>query len=281
MTYKTIIYEVRDEIAILTFNRPEKRNAFDMTMREELANAVMVVRDDADLKAMLITGAGEAFCAGGDLQAITDDKMDARSGRRRIQNIHVWLPQLIGLEIPVVAAVDGPAYGAGFNLALACDFVLATPRARFCAVFGRIGLVPDAGGFFLLPRIVGLQRAKDLIFTARAVGAEEAERIGIVHEIHPPEVLLDRAIEFAGRFRASSRLAIGMAKTVLNQALHLDQHAIAEMEAWSQGIALDSDYHKTAVQRFLDKQPLEYDWDAAVKEGAAKEAVGKQAAADD
>ena len=266
MTYEAITYEVRDEIAILTLNRPEQRNAFNVAMREEINDAVMRMRDDGDLKAALITGAGGAFCAGGDLKALTEERGTVQDTRRRLQDIHVWLPELINLELPVVAAVDGPAFGAGFNLALTADFLLATPRAKFCSVFGRIGVVPDVGGFFLLPRIVGLQAAKDIVFTSRVIDANEAKDLRIVHEIHEPDVLFDRALAFAGRFRHGSREAIGMAKNILNNSFHLDQKALGEMESFAQGIALHSDYHKKAVARFLAKEPLAYDWDVLKKE---------------
>ena len=131
----------------------------------------------------------------------------------------------------MIAAVDGAAYGGGFNLALVAAFLLASPRARFCSVFGRIGLVPDVGGSYLLPRTVGLQRAKDLMFTARSFGPEEAKEMGIVYEIHPEDVLMERAMEFAGRFRHASRQAIGLTKNVLNQSLTLDEGAVGQLEA--------------------------------------------------
>lgn len=266
MNYEAITYEVRDKIAIVTLNRPKQRNAFNIAMREEICDAVMRMRDDDSLKAAILTGAGGAFCAGGDLKALTEGRTDVQTARRRVQNIHVWLPELVNLELPVIAAVDGPAFGAGFNLALAADFVLATPRARFCAVFGRIGLVPDAGGFFLLPRIVGLQAAKDIVFTARTLDAAEAKELGIVYRIYEPENLLDQALTFAGHFRHSSRDAIGMSKNILNNAFHMDQKSLGEMESYAQGMALHSDYHKDAVARFLAKEPLAYDWDALERE---------------
>lgn len=265
MTYEAMSYEVRDEVAIATFNRPAQRNAFNIAMRTELADIVMRVRDDASLKALVLTGAGGSFCAGGDLKSLTEGQPTVEAGRKRIQDLHVWLPELVNLEIPVIAAVDGPAFGAGFNLALAADFILASTRARFCAVFGRIGLVPDAGGFFLLPRIVGLQRAKDLIFSARSIGAEEAKEMGIVYEIHEPDVLADRALAFAGRFRQASRTAIGMSKNILNNTFSQDQKTVGELESYAQGMALQSDYHAAAVRRFLEKQPLEFNWDEMTK----------------
>lgn len=266
MPYEAITYAVDDGIATVTLNRPKQRNAFNIAMREELCDVVLRMRDDGSLKAAIVTGAGGAFCAGGDLKALTSGPKNAQEARKRIQDIHVWLPELVNLELPVIAAVDGPAFGAGFNLALAADFVLASTRARFCAVFGRIGLVPDAGGFFLLPRIVGLQAAKDLVLTARSIDADEAKQMGIVYRIHEPDVLQDQARAFAARFRLGSREAMGMSKNILNNAFHMDQKSLGELESYAQGMALHSDYHKEAVQRFLAKEPLAYDWDALERE---------------
>ena len=270
MNYQAITYEIKDEIAVVTLNRPEARNALDIAMREELADVVLKIRDDDSLKAMVLTGAGGAFCGGGDLKALTEKKPTALSGRKRIHDLHLWLPNLVNLEIPVIAAVDGAAYGGGFNLALPADFILASPRARFCSVFGRIGLVPDVGGFYLLPRIVGLQRAKDLMFTSRSFGPEEAKEMGIVYEIHPEADLLDRAMEFAGRFRHASRQAIGLTKNVLNQSLNLDEKAIGQLEAYAQSVAFTTDYCGQAIQNFLEKRPLAFDWDKMAKAANSK-----------
>ena len=213
-----------------------------------------------------MAGAGGAFCSGGDLKALSEEVRPAEASRERIAAMHTWFTALTNIELPVVAAVDGPAYGAGLNLALAADFVLCSTRARFCAAFGRIGLVPDLGGFFLLPRIVGLQRAKELIFTARSVGAEEAVALGLALEVHEPDALLGAAMRFAGRFRHASPQAVGMAKNILNQSTHLGQRTLADLEAYAQGICLSSDYHRQAVERFVSKEPLAFDWDRMDRE---------------
>jgi len=162
----------------------------------------------------------------------------------------------------VIAAVDGPAFGAGFNLALACDFILGTPRTRFCAVFGRIGLVPDLGGFFLLPRIVGLQRAKELVFSARELAADEAQQMGILFAIHEPQALEPAALAMAQRFAQASTGSIGMAKNILNRSFNLDQDTLAELESYAQAVAIESDYHGDAVERFKAKQPLSFVWES-------------------
>jgi 2-(1,2-epoxy-1,2-dihydrophenyl)acetyl-CoA isomerase len=263
--FQTLTYETRDQTGIITFTRPEVRHSLDIAMRDEIAALLPAIRADRGLRSLILTGSGGAFCSGGDLKALTEEERPVDENRERIAKLHTWFTELSNLELPVIAAVDGPAFGAGFNLALAADFILASPRARFCAVFGRIGLVPDLGGFFLLPRIVGLARAKELVMTARSLSAAEAQDMGIVLEIHAPETLLEAALTFAKRFDTSSRLAAGMAKTILNQALHTDQRALADMEAMAQALCLASDYHKEAVQRFLDKKPLEFDWDSMTK----------------
>lgn len=270
MSFESLTYETRDGIAFVTMNRPDKRNALDITMRNELSQVVLEMRNDKSLFAAIITGAGGAFCAGGDLQGLADGKATPSETRRRIQDIYVWLYELISLELPVITAVDGAAYGAGINIALAGDFILASTRARFSEVFGRIGLVPDVGGFFLLPRIVGLQKAKELIFSARSFGPEEAKEWGIVYEIYEPDQLMDEAVKLAERFRHSSRDAIGISKNILNQSFNQDFRGLGELEAFGQAVAHDSQYHSEAVARFLDKEPLLFNWDEAEKVSRGK-----------
>jgi 2-(1,2-epoxy-1,2-dihydrophenyl)acetyl-CoA isomerase len=261
MTFKAIRFDIVDDIARLMLDRPASRNALDLDMRSEIEIAVQRLRDERNARALVIAGTGGAFCAGGDLRALSAGKRPVTANRERIRRLHRWFSELLDLELPVVAAVDGPAFGAGFNLALAADFILATPRTQFCAVFVRIGLVPDLGGLQLLPRIVGLQRAKDIIFSGRVVGADEAQSLGIVHEIIPNGDPLESAVAFAQRFRTAPTDAIGMAKTILNQSFHLDRHALAEMEAYAQAVALETTYHGEAVGAFLAKKPLGYVWE--------------------
>ena len=171
------IFDVTDGIATLTLNRPEAKNALSNEMRVELdaAMAECTARAGDDIKVLIITGAGGAFCAGGDVKGMGERSKDPIANRTRMRGSHDTMYQLTHLELPVISLVDGPAAGAGCNMALSADFVLATPRAFFVQAFGRIGLVPDWGGFYVLPRMVGLQKAKELVFTARRVYAEEAQ----------------------------------------------------------------------------------------------------------
>ncbi len=174
----SVLRERHGATLVIRLNKPELRNAFDLEMRQGIAEAVYEARDSADVRAVVIAGSGKAFCAGGDLKSLSSETRPVFADRDLIRRLHVWFRELANLEKPVIAAVHGPAFGAGFILALASDFVLAAPSARFCAVFTRVGLVPDLGAFFLLPRIVGLQRAKELVFSAREVDAEEARSLG-------------------------------------------------------------------------------------------------------
>lgn len=247
---------------IIELNRPERRNAFDLEVRQGIAEAVYEARDDDSIRSVILTGRGDNFCAGGDLKSLSEAKRPVFKDRDRIRRLHLWFRELVNLEKPVIAAVDGAAFGAGFNLALACDFIIGTPRSRFCAVFGRIGLVPDLGGFFLLPRIVGLQRAKDLVFSAREVDAREAQALGILMKTVEPETLLDEALAMAERFNHASTDALGLAKNILNRSFNLDQDTLAELESSAQALAIHTAYHDDAVERFLSKRPLAFKGDS-------------------
>lgn len=262
MNPSPVLTTIQDGIGTITLNRSEARNALNQAMRPALAAAIAQMRDDKDVHAVILTGADGAFCSGGDISAMLDTSRTGLSFRAGMRELHLWFPELVNLEKPVIAAVDGPAFGAGLGLALAADFVLATRCAKFCAVFGRIGLVPDLGVMRLLPRIVGQQRAKELVFTARTVEAEEARQLGMVFDIvEDGAALHEAALALARRFGEASTAAIGIAKTVMNQSFELDAHAMAELESYAQTLCRGSAYHQDAVRRFKDKEPLRFDWD--------------------
>jgi 2-(1,2-epoxy-1,2-dihydrophenyl)acetyl-CoA isomerase len=263
MSDTALLYDVDAEagIATLTLNRPQQKNAMDMSMRVALREAVYAIRQDRSIRAVVLCGAGEDFCAGGDLRGM--NVASAEEGRNRLDDLHGWVGMLLDLDRPVIAAVDGVAYGAGFSLALAADFVLATPRARFCMPFMKVGLVPDCGAFYTLPRVIGLARAKDLVFTAREIQAEEAQRIGAVFEIVAQDMLLARAMRIAASLAGASPVAFGLAKRALNQSLGADLRAMLELESAAQGIAFSTEFHREAVQRFKDKTTPLFQWPAA------------------
>ncbi|MCW5238015.1 enoyl-CoA hydratase/isomerase family protein [Verminephrobacter eiseniae] len=248
--------------AVLTMHRPDARNALDLAMRQAFGAAIAGIRDDAGIRAVVLTGAGGHFCAGGDVKAMVqgqEGKRDIFEGRERMRRLHRWFDELVDLEKPVIAAVDGAAFGAGLSLALAADFVLATPRAQFCCAFARLGFVPDMGAMYLLPRAIGLARAKDLVFSARVVHAPEALAIGLAQQIVPGDVRA-AALAFAQRFHHAPTEALGIAKGVLNHAFESERRDVYAQEAMAQAMARESAFHQDAARRFLAKEPPAYQW---------------------
>lgn len=259
MSSTPVRFERRNATALITLHSPASRNALAAPVREGLAQAVAQVRADRDIRAVVLTGAGGAFCAGGDLRGIAAaGSLQSDGWRARMHAANALFRDLLTLETPVIAAVDGAAYGAGFSLALTADFVLATPRARFCMVFMRMGLVPDCGATYMLPRVVGTQRARELMLSAREVDAQEALSLGIATELHEPAALLPRALALADSFAAASPLAAGLVKRFNLDAGAME--AAFEAEANAQALCFQTSPHREAVQRFLDKQPLAFEW---------------------
>jgi enoyl-CoA hydratase/carnithine racemase len=255
-------------IAEFAHERPEARNALSLALRADYAEMLDRVEADRTVRALIVTGSGGSFCAGGDLKSLKEARDDPAAGspdaiRRRLTDGHAWMQRLRNLEIPVIAAVDGPAVGAGFSLALAADFVLASSRAFFCMSFVKVGLVPDLGAAYFLPRVVGLSTAKELAMTARRVSVDEAAALGIVHAVHAPDALPDAAREFARRFLDAPREATGLTKRLLNQSFESGYAPLAELESASQAVASSAAYHADAVNAFLDGRAPPFDWDRA------------------
>lgn len=257
-----LLIERHGATAVLTMNRPEARNALNPELREAFAAALAQLRDDPEVKAVVLTGAGGHFCAGGDVKAMkpANPAQDKVFGtRERLLRLDRWFDELVDMEKPVIAAIDGVAFGAGLSLALAADFIFATPRARFCSVFARLGFVPDAGGMYLLPRAIGLARAKDMVFSARVVDAPEALAMGLVQRICEGDVL-QMALCHAARFHDAPTAAIGIAKTVMNHAFESERREVYAQEALAQALCAQSDFHKEAARRFVEKEPPLYPW---------------------
>jgi 2-(1,2-epoxy-1,2-dihydrophenyl)acetyl-CoA isomerase len=256
---------IENHIATLLLNRPDAKNAINVEMSDQLDAAMLQIDRDRDIRAVLITGAGGSFCAGGDVRAMnaTAGQMTVEARRLRMQRAHRTVKMLAGLDRPIIAAVDGPAFGAGFSIALLADMVVATPRARFCMAFARIGLIPDYGALYTLPRIVGIARAKEIMFSAREVGAAEAKELGIVLELAEPAALLPRAQALACAMAGASPVAVSLTKSALNSSLGSDLSTMLDIEAAGQGIAGISDYAKESFRRFAAKEPAQFVWPAA------------------
>src|SRR5215813_941843 len=226
--YKCLLYAVKDAIATLTLNRPERLNALGDTLRDDLHDAVLRATADPEVRVIVLTGAGKGFCSGGDVKAMNEAK-EAHTERPVVEKIAPLRDRVLmamrDAPQPIIAAVNGAAAGAGMNLALACDIRLASTAARFGETFVKRGLHPDWGGTYFLPRIVGLAKAAELIFTGDMIDAAEALRLGIVSAVHPPEELLPRTYEFAQKIAAGPPIAIRLARRALhhNQGVGLQE----------------------------------------------------------
>jgi enoyl-CoA hydratase/carnithine racemase len=246
-------------LATLTLTNPTLKNAMSGENIAELHDVLSALRRNDSVTALLLTGAGSDFCSGGNVNAM-GGSIDSTTMHHRMQHNNRTLAALAEFDRPVVAAVDGVAFGAGFSLALAADFIIASERARFCMAFARIGLVPDLGATYSLPRIVGLQKAKELIYSAREVRAQEALSLGLVLEVHPAGAHRTRAEELARSLANMSSSAFGLTKRMLGHSYEGSLAMQLESEASAQAVAMTSVYVKEALARFARKEPPQYQW---------------------
>lgn len=255
MGYATLLLDRGGAIATITLNRPEARNALDMTMRRELLAALDELEAAPEARVVVLAGAGEHFCAGGDVKSMRERRNTAAEGRARVEALNRMVLRLVDFPLPTIAMVDGYAVGAGCNLALCCDLVVASDRARFGEVFAKIGLVPDGGGTWLLSRAVGLARAKELVFTAAVIGATEAAAIGLVNRVVPAAELETVTRALAAKIAAGPPAVLRLAKHMLNRAAASDLGAALDLEAFSQGIAITGEEHQEGLAAFFEKRP--------------------------
>ncbi len=262
--YRSVRFEIADGIARFTMNRPEILNPLTEDLRADFKRMLDEVEGNEAVRVLVLAGEGRAFSAGGDVKGMYERAktgVDTAGVRRSLLQAHDWLERLRNLEVPVVAAVDGLAFGGGFSFALVSDFVFASSRARFCCVFGRIGLVPDLAVMYTLPRVVGMQRAKELMYTARSFGPEEAQAMGIVHSVHEPDALAAAVDAFAGRLARGSREALAQMKRTVNASFESGYGDMARAEADSQALMFTTGFNHEAVRRFVEKEDPLYDWD--------------------
>lgn len=259
--WETLLVAVDDGVATLTLNRPQAKNALSPTMAGELTAALRALHADPGVRAVVLTGAGGDFCAGGDVKGMRESGPRTPETRRRGHQRYKDLAlALHGFDKPLVAALDGVAYGAGVSIPLFADLILVSQRVRLALVFHRIGLVPDVGAWYTLPRIVGLPRAKELIHSAREFGADEALRIGLALEVLAPDALLPRAQQLARSLADGSPVAFALSKQALNASLGADLPTMLEMEASGQAVAGGSEFNVEALRRFAAREPALLQW---------------------
>jgi 2-(1,2-epoxy-1,2-dihydrophenyl)acetyl-CoA isomerase len=257
--YNTLEFDVRDGVAHVTLERPEAGNALNLELSQELLRAVLRCDEDPEVRAVLLAGAGDMFCVGGDLKSFSGQGEHLPHHLKEVTTyLHAAVSRMARMDPPVVAAVQGAAAGAGMSLSCACDLVLAAESARFVMAYSNAGLTPDGSSTYFLPRLVGLKRALDLTLTNRQLSAQEAMEWGIVTRVVPDEDLYEEATALASRLAAGATKALGAAKRLLHTGL--TETLETQLEHETQTIA---DMARTADARegiasFLEKRQAEF-----------------------
>ena len=259
-----VLHRVDDRVAWITLNRPEVRNAITPDQRERVIALLEEASADLSVGAVVLGATGEGFCTGADLRAGrraatakpegAPERIMGEAARMIRRGAQRLIGAVLDCEKPVVAAVNGTAAGIGAHLAFACDLVVAADEARFIEVFVRRGISPDGGGAYLLPRLVGIQKAKELIFFGDDLPAREAERIGLVNKVVSRSELEEAAGQLAGRLAAGPTKAIGMAKWLLNRSLDSDRATAFDEEAWAQELVVGTSDSQEGIAAFVERR---------------------------
>jgi 2-(1,2-epoxy-1,2-dihydrophenyl)acetyl-CoA isomerase len=258
MSNDPVLFEVRDNVAHVTLNRPKASNALDLEMAKQLMAVALRCEADRNVRAVLLKGAGKSFCAGGDVKVFLAQKELPAYLREITSYLHLAVSRFARLNAPVIAAVQGSAAGGGFSLAISCDLVIAAESATFLMAYSKIGMAPDGGSTYFLPRLVGLKRAMELALTNRVLSAREACEWGIVTEVVPPENLESRAEELAqslaqgptGAFGSAKRLLHGGWNQMLETQMELESRAIAETGGTRDG--------QEGIKAFVEKRKAKF-----------------------
>lgn len=249
-------FEITRGVATITLNRPEKLNAFTDEMLDDWLKALEACRTDPDVRAIVMTGTGRAFSTGGDVESFSAASSQTPAGiKNRLVNGIQRLPRKIAeIDKPIIAALNGFATGGGLDIALACDIRFAAESARFAETYARVGMIPGAGGAWLLPRIVGTAKALELFWSCDWVDAREAERIGLVSKVFPDAELMDATLAFAHKVAEGAPLAVQLTKRVMRLGLDKDLDTALELAASAMTVVRSSEDHKEALAAMKDKR---------------------------
>src|SRR5687767_7967077 len=249
----SILFDVRDNIAIITLNRPDKYNAFNREMALELQEKLEECKTEKNIRAVYITGKGKAFCSGQDLDEVVDPNGPDVSSILS-QHYNPIIKKIRKLEKPVVAAVNGVSAGAGANIALCCDVVVASQSSSFIQAFSKIGLIPDSGGTFFLPRLIGWQKASALFLLGEKISAQEAESMGMIYKVFPDETFTEESLKIAATLAQMPTKALGFTKMALNNSLINNYEDQLHDEELLQERAGKTEDYKEGIQAFLEKR---------------------------
>ncbi len=257
-TYSTLLFEVAGNVAHITLNRPEVYNALSADMARELAEVIGRCQEDADVRAVVLTGAGKAFCGGGDLRGFHAAQREPGGAGAGVRSVLQWLHQaiegMVAMDAPVIAAVNGAAAGGGLALACACDILVAAQSARFTVAYTAVGLTPDGSSSYFLPRRIGMARALDLTLTNRALSASEALEWGLVTRLVPDADLLREADALAGQLATGATQALGAAKRLLHAGWTATLPEQLGREAESIARMADSAEGHEGIAAFVEKR---------------------------
>ena len=253
----TVILKKEGYVTIITLNRPERLNAFNRQMEEELIEALAGVPEDKDVRVLVLTGAGRAFCSGGDVSENMAEEYGGTAQKVSDTFHHIYngiILQLFNLDIPTIGMINGVAVGLGFDLALACDIRIGSEDARFMVAFTKMGLTPAAGGAWLMPRVMGLAKAAEYIYTADFLEAEEALRLGVLNRLVPASSLEKETMALARKIGENSPLANRLAKLQIHKGLNADLGTAVELGSTCQAICLTSEETREALVAFREKR---------------------------
>lgn len=258
MSYETVLFDVRDDgIATMTLNRPEKLNTFTRVMFEEWRDVFAKCAYGDDVRVLVITGAGRAFCSGVDLTLLGSD-MKPPAFRYYYRQAHTAFDDLESLEVPVIAAINGMCYGGGVELALSCDIRLGAELSTYCLIENQLGAIPASGACNRMIHHIGLGKTKELIITADPINVEEARRIGLINQMFRGDDFMDRVYGYAERLLKNSPFAMGMAKHVVNMCVNADMHTGRDIERLAQSVLVQSEDHDEGMKAFFEKRDPEF-----------------------
>jgi enoyl-CoA hydratase/carnithine racemase len=262
MSADELVFEVNDTIATIRLNRPERLNAFTYPMLEAWGDAIEAARDDANVRAVVLTGTGRGFCSGGDVRAMAERHRDGETAFQRKTALHERIhriPRLLeDFDKPYIVAINGVATGAGLDMALMGDIRFAAASARMAETYIKVGLIAGDGGTWFLPRIVGVPKALELLWTGDFIDAHEALRIGLVNKVVPDDALMAHTYEFARRLAAAPALTLRLMKRAVYQGLRMDLRASLDMVSSHLGVISTTADQREAVAAFNEKRPPNY-----------------------
>jgi 2-(1,2-epoxy-1,2-dihydrophenyl)acetyl-CoA isomerase len=250
---KSALFEKTGNVAKITLNNPDSLNSMTQDLFNDSLEVLKQAEIDPEVHVVVITGAGKGFCAGAHLPTVVELDTTLKQ-REYIQDIARIVNSIVHMSKPVIGMVNGVAAGAGFSIALSCDLIFCAESARFSQSFVRIGLIPDGSGTYFLPRVIGLHRAKELMFTGDIIDAEKAYRLGFVNRVIPDERLWEETLRFADKLSSNAPVALAIMKKLLNQSDKLDLQAALELETGIQLFCLGTEDHREGLNAFLEKR---------------------------